>query len=339
VAQCQHRSSSHTRGFTIIELLVCMGILSVLVALLLPAVQTAREAARRAQCANNLHQVGIAVQAYHGDNGCFPPPVTQLNIPNYGGYYSIHVRLLPYSDNTPLFNSINFTAGTWPTDALQVYQLKPRVALNQINASFMKTKIELFLCPSDASGAFRAGNNYRGNVGVGPNYGTSAEYPDSGNGIFPEIGPIRMAQVPDGLSHTVAFSERLCGSGDGEHLDPQRDVFQMTGLAFTADNLMQACIISGRSTNTSGSSMSGNTWFWTGRQDTLYSHTQSPNGRIPDCTYGGALPPTGMATARSRHFGGVNASMADGSVRFVQESISSAVWRAFGTRNGGELVD
>ena len=85
------------------------------------------------------------------------------------------------------------------------------------------------------------GNNYRGNAGVGPDWGTSAEFPDSGNGIFPEIGPIRMSQVPDGLSHTAAFSERLRGSGGTTGLDPQRDIYQATSIYYTADQLLVAC--------------------------------------------------------------------------------------------------
>ena len=80
-------------------------------------------------------------------------------------------------------------------------------------------------------------------------------------------------------------------------------------------------------------------WFWTGKDQTLYTHTQPPNGRIVDCLTSGQQPPSGMVTARSMHPGGVNALMGDGSVRFVSDSIDPAVWRGLGTRNGAELVD
>ncbi len=80
-------------------------------------------------------------------------------------------------------------------------------------------------------------------------------------------------------------------------------------------------------------------WFWTGRDYTLYTHTQNPDGIVPDCAQGGALPIEDMSTARSNHPGGVNAVMCDGSVRFFLKSTSIPVWRAFGTRNCGEIVD
>jgi prepilin-type N-terminal cleavage/methylation domain-containing protein/prepilin-type processing-associated H-X9-DG protein len=326
-------------GFTLIELLVVIGIMSILIGLLLPAVQASREAARRVQCLSNLRQIGVAIQAYHGDNGCFPPRVT--NKRNYGGFYSIHVRLLPYLDQVPTYNSVNFIVGTWPTDSLFATPRRDKLALNPANATAAGAHIQLFLCPSDAGPLKRAGNNYRGNVGVGPAYGTSAHKPDSGNGLFPEIGLTRMSQVPDGLSHTAAFSERLRGSGSVGHLNPQRDIYVMTDdtFALNANTLLQACRISARVGNSVGDVSAGRTWFWTGREHTLYNHAQVPNGRIPDCTFGAALPGDGMATARSWHKGGVNVLMGDGSTRFIQETVSQPVWRAFGTRNGGELVD
>ncbi len=332
--------SDRKLGFTLIELLVVIAVLSVLIGLLLPAVQAAREAVRRAACANNLRQIGIALQNYHDSNGCYPPVVTQLTTPDYGGFYSIHTRFLPYLDQVPLYDTINFEIGTWPTDTFGFIPLHKESALNAANATAMVTKVHLFLCPSDGGG-LSPGNNYRGNAGVGPGWSTSREYPDSGNGLFPELGPIRASQVSDGLSHTAAFSERLMGSGTGRRpSSPERDVYQREGTAFTADDIVKACRIAARPNNpNAGYVLAGRKWFWTGREHTLYTHAQSPNGIVPDCTGGGSLPATDLWTARSWHHGGVNVSMADGSTRFASESMSTAVWRAFGTRNGGELVD
>ncbi len=107
-------------GFTLIELLVVIAIVSLLIALLLPAVQSARESARRAHCLNNLRQIGIAVQLYHDANGTYPPALTQLTNKEYGGYYSILTRLLPYLDQVPTYNAINYATGTWPTNSLYV---------------------------------------------------------------------------------------------------------------------------------------------------------------------------------------------------------------------------
>jgi prepilin-type processing-associated H-X9-DG protein len=264
--------------------------------------------------------------------------LTQLSTPKYGGFYSIHVRLLPFLDQRPLYDSINFDSGTWSTDSFDTYLTPERLAANAPNGTARTTSVGVFLCPSDGGTFGRTGNNYRGNTGVGGYWGTTAEHPDSANGIFPEVGPIRMGFVTDGLSHTVAVSERLRGSGSGGAVAPDRDVFRMGAVAMTADDLLQACQIAARPQSV-GYTSTGKWWFWTGREYTLYSHTQSPNGRIPDCAYGNSIPATDMATARSRHPGGVNALMGDGSTRFVAETISTAVWRGLGTRNGRELVD
>lgn len=329
-------------GFTLIETMAVIGIISILIALLLPAVQSAREAARRLQCQNNLHQLGVATQAYIGVSQCFPPAVTQLTDIQYGGFFSIQVHLLPYLERAPVFDAINFAVGTWPLNALGAYPGSYMVNIsNASNATLMNLQVSNFLCPSDG-GAFAAtGNNYRGNVGVGPDWGTLAEFPDSGNGLFPEVGPVWISQVPDGLSHTVLFSERLRGSGltKAGGLDPARDIYSNAIPDYTADQLLKACRIASRPSNRHGSTSSGEMWFWTGRNNTLFNHAQTPNGLIPDCAFGGSIPPTDMSTARSLHPGGVNAAMGDGSVRFYQETIASAVWRAFGTRNGGEVVD
>ncbi len=334
---CRHRI-----GFTLIETLVAVGIIGILIGLLLPAVQAAREAARRAQCQNNLHQLGIAINAYHNTNGCYPPVSTvdiQSNNFVYGGFYSMQTRVLPYLGQGVLFNAVNYDTGTWPTDSFYVFPLRSSVMLNQFNLTVLNTSITDFLCPSD-SGPFRTGNNYRGNVGLGPNWRTSAEFPDSGNGIFPEIGPIRMSQVPDGLSHTAACSERLEGSGlPRGRMDLDRDMFQMNSIVLSADDLLKACRISARPSNHEIYTSAGKRWFWTGREYTLYTHTQAPNGVVPDCLSGGTLPAMDMSTARSCHPSGVNVLMGDGATRFVSETVSTPVWRAFGTRNGGELVD
>ncbi len=339
-------------GYTLIELLTTIGIIGVLVGLLLPAVQSAREAARRGQCLANLHQIGLAVHAYHADNGCFPPVMTRLKPADweYGGFYSTLTRLLPYLGQGPTYNAINFEIGTWPTDSLYVLPPGNKLLLNAANATAMGVQISLFLCPSDGGPLERMGNNYRGNCGVGPFNATSAHHPDSGNGIFPERGVIRMSQVPDGLSHTAAFSERLRGSarrgwsastGYWALLDPTRDVFPVAEglLPLDGDTMLQACQISAHAQASNGDVTSGRTWFWMGREHTVYDHAQEPNGRVPDCAFFGVITRIGLATAKSWHRGGVNVLMGDGSTRFVQETIARPVWRAFGTRNGGELVD
>jgi prepilin-type N-terminal cleavage/methylation domain-containing protein/prepilin-type processing-associated H-X9-DG protein len=330
------RSKVHPRGFTLIELLVTIGILCLLVAIALPAVQAARESARRAQCQNNLHQIGVALHGYHVDHNTFPPANTGVHA-SYWGTFSLHVRLLPHLDQAILFNSINCAEGTWPPDTYNA-PLKPwQVAVDAMNATASHASVSAFLCPSDglASGP---SNSYRGNVGVGPAKNTSVEYPDSGNGLFPEVLMINASHITDGLSHTAAFSERLCGTGRSDSPNPGRDAFAQPFELFTADQLIQGCRLAPRQGHKPFVT-NGAWWFWTGRERTLYSHAQGPNGSVPDCLMMQVITAKGMATARSLHPGGVNVMMADGSCRFVLETISQPVWRGLGTRNGAELID
>jgi prepilin-type processing-associated H-X9-DG protein len=210
--------------------------------------------------------------------------------------------------------------------------------MNPMNATVYTARIGQFLCPSDQRWP-DGGSNYRGNAGVGPVFHMSAEAPDSGNGLFPEVGLVTPGFVPDGLSQTAAFSERVIGAGREWPLRPDRDVFAQMPWAFTADEVLRACRISARPESMGGFPWSGRWWFWTGRERTLYAHAQPPNGRIPDCMYRSGIPSQGMVTARSRHPGGVNVVMGDGSVRFVTDGTAPAIWRALGSRNGRDISE
>ncbi|CAN5901191.1 DUF1559 domain-containing protein [soil metagenome] len=337
-----HRTSRSRGAFTLIELLTVIGIVSLLLALTLPAVQAARESARRLACRSNLRQIGLALHSYHEVNGCFPIGATLPVRSPWRDYYSPHARLLPYLDQATLYSSINFESGTFPPErpGLRLY-LHPRYrALNAINATASQTRIAHFLCPSDASPLDEAGNNYRANTGVGFHYRPGPGRTDSGNGLMPERTLTSMDRVPDGLSHTTAFSERLRGSGRDGHPMLHRDSYLLELGPYEADLLMQACKYAAVRTSPYGTFVfGGRWWFWKGRERTHYTHTQPPNGFVPDCTYGSQPSAMGMMTARSSHPGGVNVLMGDGSVRFAADGIELQIWRALGTRNGGELVD
>jgi prepilin-type N-terminal cleavage/methylation domain-containing protein/prepilin-type processing-associated H-X9-DG protein len=337
------------RGFTLVELLVVMGILSILLALLLPAVQSAREVARRARCLSNLRQIGLALHGYESDYQCYPVCNTNKLIPSrnhpgsaevlYGGTFSIHVRLLPYLGLREVYNAINLAAGTEPLETFGVLPTPTVLALFATNATAIGVRVDTFLCPSDGGPFAETGTNYRGNVGLGPHPSLWAEYRDSGNGMFKEIHLSRPSYVTDGLSHTAAFSERLRGSGRAGTPVAERDFWEMPSDVASADQLLLGCQIAARPGAGSTFTMGGRWWFWLGRERTLYTHTQVPNGRVPDCLLTNAITAPGMATARSWHLGGVNVLMGDGSTRFVIETIDLSVWRGLGTRNGGELVD
>jgi prepilin-type N-terminal cleavage/methylation domain-containing protein/prepilin-type processing-associated H-X9-DG protein len=337
------RGANSRAGFTLIELMVVVSIIGLLIALTLPAVQSAREAARRAQCENNLKQIGLALHNYEAANRCFPLNWGEPRIDpdrgrpwHIGGRpYSALTRLLPFLERQPLYASINFQVETFPDERSISSFPFPQ------NTTAYATSVSVYLCPSDgASGSTPYGCNYRGNYGVGPHSATSKETYDSGNGFYSFPGVIGPQSFPDGLSHTVAYSERLRGSGPNGGLAPARDFGEIMVMAYCitkdADYALSCCKIA----STKGFPAyrdAGFTWFYGDFECTAYNHAQEPNGRIPDAITGG--PWMGIVTARSLHPGGVNSLMGDGSVRFAKDSTARAVWRALGTRNGDELVE
>jgi len=338
----RHNSSpsSNSPAFTLVECLVAVGVIGMVASLTLPAVQSARQAARSAACLNNLRQIGLGVNGYVSDYNCFPPAILKGS-DKVLTFFSAQTRLLPYLGHAEYFNSLNYDAGAVPIEVGLRRPTARDLWRNSPNETVYHSQVGLFLCPSDGGPFANSGCNYRGNAGVGPAGGVSAEHPDSGNGIFPEHEFVSASRVTDGLSHTIAFSERLRGSGRDSPISPSRDFYMSPGFrtAYTADLSMLLCRIAARGTNHSAFLQSGEWWFWTGRERTLYDHTQAPNGYVPDCLHGRVRTAMAMATARSFHSGRVNCSMGDGSARSVSQSINLPVWRALGTRNGGELTD
>ena len=336
------KPNDHRRdGFTLIELLVVIGIIAILIGLLLPAVQGAREAARRSSCQNNIRQIGLAIHGYLDTHLCFPPSyVREDHRPaRFFSLVSVQGRVMPYLDLESLYNGINFSCSTIPEPKFGQRDETFEWSLNAIQLTVSRTKLTVFLCPSDGSPLAQGpANSYRGNAGLGPNYVTSAEFPDSGNGLFQEHGVVTPAQVVDGLSHTAALSERNLGSGSPSSPTPERDHTNAYGAWYTADDILQTSRIVARP----GSLVftgAGSQWFWSGREMTLYTHAQVPNGSAPDALGLPMTPSPGMATARSQHPHGVNVLMGDGSSRFVIDSISQPLWRGLGSRRGGEPID
>lgn len=314
--------SRRRRGLTLVEILVCFGIISLLTALALPAVQAAREAARRAACGANLRQVGLGPQAYATTWDCFPPGGVMA--PSVNGdpmrpvrHFSVHTSLLPHLEQTALHDSINFDLGG--TD---------RPGLDPGNWTAADTSLAVFLCPSDP-GRSRVGSvSYRANGGL--RFGCW-ERDEIGFGAF-GMWCHPVATFEDGLSNTLAFSEKPIGrpgrwarwSGWSAEAD----------VPVLSDGYLSICARVGPATPFSTDA--GRHWFLPGGARTLFFVIAPPNSSIPDCGRGPGI--RGLYTARSYHPDGVQAVMGDGSVRWVAGSINPATWKALGSRAGGEIV-
>ncbi len=329
-------------GFTLIELLVVILVIAALAGLLLPAVQSARESARRAQCVNGLKQIGLALHNYEGIHNGFPP----INIPTetYPVFYSTNsysplARMLPQLELTPLYNSVNFLT---PADI-------GGFALGA-NQTAMTTAISFLLCPSDPSDSPRGYGrvNYRFNIGPTPWYSSGANVPRSLSGPFTVHRFYRTADFADGLSQTAGVSERLQGDWISQRLDRGDYLLTPEGSgAEHSDDPDRAVAICASFTagQTAQESRGGESWFLSGLHLTNYNHCSGPNASSPDCAFDPRKEDVhdramhdGVFTARSNHPGGVNVMMMDGSVRFARDAIALPIWRALATRSGGEVV-
>ena len=329
------------QGFTLIELLVVIAIIAVLVGLLLPAVQQAREAARRAQCKNNLKQIGLAIHNYESTHSSFPPG--RVGFPMV---FSAHAAMLPYYDGGSLYNLIDFN--TAPTF------VEPPVAPYAKNVSAALTKIPTFLCPSDlgtVDGNSYGVTNYVMCMGSGTT--PTTRFIRLGDGVMMDVklrGTVKFRDVTDGMSNTVAASEQTLGNGiaiggNGSSSIPastqpassDQQVLNLTGgqndTVTGIDASPTACVV-------------GATGFWKGNRgakwmnghfgDTLYNHGLTPNSDYFDC--GNTSHNSGLTAARSRHIGGVHVQLCDGSTRFVSDNVYSVLWQGLASRAGGEII-
>ncbi|WP_165248849.1 DUF1559 domain-containing protein [Paludisphaera soli] len=335
------------RAFTLIELLVAIAIIGVLIALLLPAVQSAREAGRRVQCSNNLKQIGLALHHYASAHGVFPPGRVNSHVAGRGNTWGTYSQLLPQLDLSPVANAFNF-------------DLAPD--LDPANTTAGAVFIAPFLCPSDPGPARRAQDhygmhNYPACVG-GLHPVTQAPVDASGaaiavrpDGLFSENVAVRLAAVGDGLSNTVAIGESIRSvPGIGFAAD------RLNGFVITGDNktigppitsdadYAALCLVA----SPPGFQVTrGSKWHYGAPGHSLYNHRRRPNDDRVDCR--GGLPHSDKSdpawhqlsldvAARSRHPGGVHALLADGHVGFVKDSVSLPVWRALASLAGGEVV-
>jgi prepilin-type N-terminal cleavage/methylation domain-containing protein len=350
------------RGFTLIELLVVIAIIAVLIALLLPAVQAPREAARRAQCVNNLKQFGLAMHNYHSSNDVFPMGAS-LCVYNYGGgtpcttwnNWSAHAMMLNYLEQGTLYNAINFSMEGRGSDYA-----------SSANSTGYDAKISVFLCPSDPNAGRVNDNCYYGSVGPTTNAGsdtpprptnpTCPNYSSPTSGVFAFRLAYGLRDITDGSSNTIAFSEGQAGafsakvapgnmimgaglSGNAYFLN----AFQNSALVF-AD--LQTCSAQYVPLNSGNISIGhGHDWGVGGMGATLFNTIVTPNNSQytwsacrTDCNGGCDGASMDYSNAQSYHPGGVNALLADASVKFLKSAISANVYWGLGTRGGGEVI-
>jgi prepilin-type N-terminal cleavage/methylation domain-containing protein/prepilin-type processing-associated H-X9-DG protein len=336
-------------GFTLIELLVVIAIIGVLIALLLPAVQAAREAARRAQCVNNLKQIGIAMHNYHDTFGALPF--------GHGPFgwndWNAHSLLMPFLEQGNIYNATNFFT--------EIGGANPGVPQN---TTIQRMQVNVLLCPSDQN---RLTSPY-GHINYPACAGSNLQFFGSGfNGMFGWVynplsdasgdnksnagrtgTSIMFRDVLDGLSNTAAFSEKVLGIGNSngtrDPLKPTSNIWQLNFSVTNGNDLIPQpyfalCnALNTQTTALAGTEAMGNHW-WSGHPYAgRYNHVMLPNTwpclyPINGVTNGnGAMPPS------SRHPGLVNVLFGDGTVRPVKSTISPQIWWAIGTRAGGETV-
>ena len=320
--------------------------------------QAAREAARRAQCTNNLKQIGLGMHNYHSTMDVFPMAsglTIRTGVTSTWNNWSAQAMMLPYMEQAPIYNAINFN-----------FESRAGVSdlCNIINSTGLSPKMTMFLCPSDPNAGRINTNSYFASVGTTTNVGgdcpprggtcpTTTAAPTTG--VFAYKRSYGLRDVTDGSSNTVAFSEGLTGA------NPQRtpvrgNMVMNAGLgAFYLDaNQAPAAVLNDLATCSSKfvASNTGNISFGHGHDwcvgsmgATMFNTIAAPNDNKylwsacrTDCDGGCDGASMDYSNAQSAHPGGVNTLMADGSVKFIKSSVALPTWWALGTRGNGEVI-
>lgn len=334
------------KGFTLVELLVAITIIGLLIALLLPAIHAAREAARSAQCKNNLRQIGIALQNYHTSIGCFPFGASGRTFPPKGPKPLLWscaetgplVMLLPQLDQTPLFNAIN----TQIDNCLTGYPSGYSNAYTAANETAFSIRITSFLCPAET---VPIKDNAWGSANYVASYGTSWHTTMPTDGAFHIMSRVTFAMIRDGSSNTAAFSERAMGTSEDDlAINPMRTYLRKPENSSSNQADLEAWCNLPNPPQAAVANYIPLRWPSAGAD---YRHVLAPN-RVScyqyvdpsEHIYGVRVGGYGrmLNPASSYHPSGVHVLFCDGSVRFLKDSIDRATWRALGTRAGNEVI-
>jgi prepilin-type N-terminal cleavage/methylation domain-containing protein/prepilin-type processing-associated H-X9-DG protein len=299
--QRTHEQSRAVGGFTLIELLVVIAIIGVLISLLLPAVQAAREAARRSQCTNNLAQIALATLNYHGAHEVLPPgsvdPSSPIVNKPVGYHFGWMVQILPYIEQKAVYNAFNFNES--------LYTLA--------NTTSRFTEIGTFLCPS--SPYYGAPDQPAGSSYAGCYHNIEAPIATDNRGLLFLNSAIRLEEIEDGASHTILIGEKFVTSDLGWASGTSASL-RNTG---TPPNNVRPPRFGGL-----GSDLAEDEPVDDDSGEETTPDTQPP------------APPVGGFSGY--HPGGVNVALADGSIKFLKSSTSLRIMRLLGNRADGEII-
>lgn len=342
----------HARGFTLVELLVVIAIIGILIALLLPAVQAARETARRTSCTNNLKQITLALHNFHDTHKEFPVGSPEKTCPDYEEIADWQYRwgplamLTPYMEKFNVYKSLNLDV---PLYGHTGSSFGGGYGVHPDNQDPVSQEIGFFYCPSDRRRKIEpefGATNYLSCWGRGAPTSTGTAVYDT-DGLFNRYHAVRFADVTDGTSNTAAFSESLLPD-EGFYSEtplltlPTFELTQqnkdrvMVNESSRGDPFLTEAFATRFGESVARHSLRGRRWADGFIWYTAYYHWWEPNSPIPDCAKSQPLRSL-WQMARSRHPGGVNVGLADGSVRFISETVDLDTWRALGSIDGNEV--
>ena len=321
------------RGLSVLDVLICLAVMALLLALVAPAVHHARERSRSVTCAHNLRQLAVAAHQHLATHRTFP--YTSTTWSDEGHQYkaiSPHRYLMASLDRV-IFDEVDFDDPTDPPWG----PVRPAF-YSRVNQRLSRLTIPVFACPSDVvtPGAV----SYRANLGISVELlaPTSSIEGISQKGAFVNGRSTGPAEFSHGLSNTALFSERVTGDSAPTVYSPFRDVFAGANLRGygTTNGFDRICRQSATIRPAAHFSFQGASWLLGGYSNSWYNHVRPPNSLDPDCAVGSGWVDGGpsIVAARGLHSGGVNVMLADASVKLISSDIDQNVWRGMGTRSG-----